>query len=118
LCLSYVDEVEVVAQGRLLQYRSPILSIFERAVELGAAHPGFLMIDSPQKNLGSGNADEAEFQDARIVSGFYSHLHEWLDGLGRGAQIIVVDNAPPAAAEQDVIVRYTRDSQRAPYGAH
>jgi len=92
------------------------LSIFERAVELGAAHPGFLMIDSPQKNLGSGNADEAEFQDARIVSGFYSHLHEWLNGLGRGAQVIVVDNAPPVAAEQDVVVRYTRDPQRAPYG--
>ena len=27
------------------------LAIFERAVEQGHAHPGFLMIDSPQKNL-------------------------------------------------------------------
>ena len=92
------------------------LSIFERAVEMGGSHPGFLMIDSPQKNLGSGNADEAEFQDARIVAGFYSHLQSWLNGPGHSAQVIVVDNAPPAMADGDVVVRYTRDSQRSPYG--
>ena len=92
------------------------LSIFERAVERGAAHPGFLMIDSPQKNLGIGSADEEEFQDARIVSGFYSHVNEWLNGPGRGAQIIVVDNAPPVTAEGDIVVRYTRDPERSPYG--
>lgn len=39
-----------------------MLAIFETALESNHAHPGLLMIDTPQKNLG-GLADEAEFAD-------------------------------------------------------
>ncbi len=31
------------------------LTIFEEAVESGVGHPGFLLIDSPQKNLRRGS---------------------------------------------------------------
>jgi hypothetical protein len=37
-----------------------MLAIFEIAWETNAAHPGFLMIDSPQKNLGQGDERDAE----------------------------------------------------------
>lgn len=108
--------VEASSGARTLIALAWQLSIFEQAVEANAAHPGFLMIDSPQKNLGSGTADEAEFQDARIVAGVYDHIHRWLDGPGRGAQVVIVDNAPPGAVEGDVIVRYSRDPEKPPYG--
>ena len=74
------------------------------------------MIDSPQKNLGQGNERDAEFADSVAVSDFYKHLHEWLQGDGLGAQIIVVDNAPPESVDSDVIVRYSRRVDQPPYG--
>ena len=58
-------------------------------------HPGFLMLDSPQKNLGQGG----------VVDRVYAHLGRWLTSAGRGAQIIVADTAPPAVADADVVVR-------------
>jgi hypothetical protein len=50
--------------GRTLIALAWILSIFEVAWETGSAHPGFLMIDSPQKNLGQGGDRDAEFADS------------------------------------------------------
>ena len=93
-----------------------MLAIFEVAFERGDPHPGFLMIDSPQKNIGgSGEVDE-EFADAAIIEGIYSHIDGWLKGLGAGAQVIVVDNDPPAATENHVVRRFTREATRPPYG--
>jgi DNA repair exonuclease SbcCD ATPase subunit len=40
------------------------LAVFEVAVEKGASHPGFLMIDSPRKNLGHGGTRDALIADA------------------------------------------------------
>lgn len=93
-----------------------MLAIFEIFWESRAAHPGFLMIDSPQKNLGQGGERDAEFADSVTVSDFYRHLHNWLSGPGAGAQVFVVDNAPPAVADQDVAVRFTRRTDQPPYG--
>lgn len=93
------------------------LSILEVSYEQDARAPGLLMIDSPQKNLGhAAGADDQDFADARLVDNFYRHVKSWLASDGAGAQIIVIDNSPPAAVSNDVVVRYTRDRQRPPYG--
>jgi DNA repair exonuclease SbcCD ATPase subunit len=102
--------------GRTLISLAWILAIFEIAWETGSAHPGFLMIDSPQKNLGQGGDRDAEFADSVAVADFYKHLHDWLAGLGRGAQILVVDNAPPAPVDDDIVVRFSRRADQPPYG--
>ncbi|WP_215546422.1 hypothetical protein [Amycolatopsis sp. CA-230715] len=59
--------------GRTLISLAWILAIFEIAWETGSAHPGFLMIDSPQKNLGQGGDRDAEFADSVAVADFYHH---------------------------------------------
>ncbi|WP_253783630.1 hypothetical protein [Nocardia amikacinitolerans] len=102
--------------GRTLISLAWILAVFEIAWETGSAHPGFLMIDSPQKNLGQGGDRDAEFADSVAVADFYKHLHEWLTGPGAGAQILVVDNAPPASADDDIVVRFSRRADQPPYG--
>lgn len=102
--------------GRTLIALAWILAIFEIAWETGSAHPGFLMIDSPQKNLGQGGHRDAEFADSVTVADFYKHLHDWLNGPGYGAQILVVDNAPPPSADDDVVVRFSRRADQPPYG--
>jgi hypothetical protein len=102
--------------GRTLIALAWMLAIFEIAWETGSAHPGFLMIDSPQKNLGQGGHRDAEFADTVAVADFYKHLHDWLNGPGQGAQILVVDNAPPPSADDDVVVRFSRRADQPPYG--
>lgn len=101
------------------------LAIFELAYEEGRRHPGFLMVDSPQKNLApetqidSGTAendDDQGFVGEAIVRRIYRHLDLWLSGPGAGAQVILVDNVPPPSAEGDVVARYGGAGGRAPYG--
>ncbi|MFF7258216.1 DNA recombination protein RecN [Streptomyces microflavus] len=92
------------------------LAVFEIAVEEGAAHPGFLMIDSPQKNLGHGGTLDTLIADAVAISDFYQHLSRWLADRGSRAQLIVADNSPPPAVENDVVVRYSRNEEHPPYG--
>jgi hypothetical protein len=91
-----------------------ILVIFEIAWGTGSAHPGFLMIDSPQKNLGQGGDRDAEFAEFAVAD-FYKHLHDWLAGPGHGAQVLVVDNAPPATVDHDVVARFSRRADQPPY---
>ncbi|MFE3865536.1 DNA recombination protein RecN [Streptomyces goshikiensis] len=92
------------------------LAVFEVAVESSAAHPGFLMIDSPQKNLGHGGTRDAAIADAIAIDDFYRHLTRWLAEQGSGAQVIIVDNSPPPLVEDNVVVRYSRSEERPPYG--
>ncbi|MFE5484150.1 DNA recombination protein RecN [Streptomyces sp. NPDC056527] len=92
------------------------LAVFEVAVESSAAHPGFLMIDSPQKNLGHGGTRDAVIADAVAIDDFYRHLTGWLAEQGFGAQVIIVDNSPPTLVEDNVVVRYSRSEDRPPYG--
>ncbi|MER5934683.1 DNA recombination protein RecN [Streptomyces sp. NPDC002054] len=92
------------------------LAVFEVAVETSAAHPGFLMIDSPQKNLGHGGTLDAAIADAIAIDDFYRHLNTWLAEHGDGAQLIIVDNSPPDLVEGNVVVRFSRNEDRPPYG--
>lgn len=106
---------EASSGGQVLISLAWMLSIFEVAYEQRAAHPGLLMIDTPQKNLG-GAADDAAFADIHLIERFYDHLTHWLAGSGKGAQVIVVDNTPPTNVAADIAVRYTRDPQEPPFG--
>ncbi|MYX32253.1 MULTISPECIES: hypothetical protein [unclassified Streptomyces] len=110
------------------------LTIFELSFEEGGRHPGFLMIDSPQKNLAPDSgpastelADEEEGSDASdadtpvvlgeaIVRRVYAHIQGWLESSGRGAQIILVDNVPPSSVESDVIARFGGPQGQPPHG--
>lgn len=106
------------------------LSIFEEALEKGRGHPGFLLIDSPQKNLRRGaqtqgvvdhpDADEGDddaiaARSTTIVDRIYDHLSALL-AKHPEAQIIMVDNEPPARAVDDVVVEYSADPDKPPYG--
>ena len=103
--------------GQVLQTLAWILSIFEVAYEQQAHHPGFLLIDTPQKNLGgAAAADDEEFADVRLVERFYRHIADWLEREGRGAQIIVVDNTPPPVAVKYIVRSFTRDPDHGLYG--
>ncbi|MCX4808535.1 hypothetical protein ACFWWM_23845 [Streptomyces sp. NPDC058682] len=44
------------------------LAVFEAAIESSATHPGFLMIDSPQKNLGHCDTRDAVIADAIAIA--------------------------------------------------
>lgn len=93
------------------------LALWEVAFEENGAAPGLLVLDSPQKNLGHGaDASDPDFADTRLVTNFYEHARRWLAGAGAGAQLIVIDNTPPHSVREDVVVRYTRDPEVAPYG--
>lgn len=93
------------------------LSIFESAIELNGEHPGFIMIDSPQKNIGIRASDvEQEFRDTKIVEGLYKHIIDKSKQYGDGAQIIIVDNEAPLIAQDYVILRFTRNKETSPYG--
>ena len=94
------------------------LAIFERAVEQGDPHPGFLMIDSPQKNLKpeTGGAAGDEFVDARHPPPRLGAHRRLERRHGEPAQIIVVDNLPPDIADDHVIVRFSGQADHPPYG--
>ncbi|GIH15664.1 DNA recombination protein RecN [Rugosimonospora africana] len=102
--------------GRTLIALAWQLATFEIAWETRSSHPGFLMLDSPQKNLGNSGESSAESADGATIERFYRHLDAWLAGKGTGAQIVVADNAPPPAAASAVIVRFSRRPDQPPYG--
>lgn len=106
---------EASSGGQVLVSLAWAFAVFEVAYETSASHPGFLMIDTPQKNLGGAAAD-TEFADIRLIERFYEHVEGWLAELGTGAQVIFVDNTPPAVAEDNIVVRYTRDPDTHPFG--
>lgn len=98
--------------GRTLIALAWQLALFEVAWESRSSHPGFLMLDSPQKNLGVAG----DLADSLTIERIYRHLEQWLAGRGVGAQIVVADNAPPPTAADDVVVRFSRRPEQPPYG--
>jgi hypothetical protein len=93
------------------------LSLFELAVDEGHPHPGFLMIDSPQKNLTpEGGARVDEYGDPAIGSHVWDHLLAVSERMGEQAQLLVVDNRPRSQADGAVVVRYTGVPDEGPYG--
>ena len=95
-----------------------MLAVFETAIERGAQHPGFLLLDSPQKNLAPHPERESEpdeYMDPAIVQRMYKHIVSWAEAHP-AAQLIIVDHEPPESARGFEIVRYTRRADRPPYG--
>jgi hypothetical protein len=93
------------------------LTMFERLVETGGEHPGYLLIDSPQKNLTQREDDSHdEFSDPAIVARFYQHITDWLAARPGQAQIIIVDREPPDPYRHAVVKYYSRRAGRPPYG--
>lgn len=97
--------------GRTLIALAWQLAVFEIAWEARSSHPGFLLLDSPQKNLGQ-SPDAA---DGPVIDRVYRHVERWLASAGAGAQIVVADNAPPPTVQSDVVVRFSRRADRPPY---
>jgi hypothetical protein len=94
------------------------LTVFEVSAEDDGAHPGLLMIDSPQKNLVPATGTPGDdYQAPAIARGVYEHLIAWATSTAAvGTQLIVVDNEPPASVDDFVVVRYTGDPDVPPYG--
>jgi hypothetical protein len=96
-----------------------LTSIYTQSILRSANHPGFLIIDSVQSGIGMGKQvkqeEDAEFQDEKIVEGLYILLKS-ISELQDYCQLIVVDNHPPEFMNEDVIVRYSRDPNKFPYG--
>jgi hypothetical protein len=92
------------------------LSIYELAIETRAPHPGFLLIDSPQKNLAPNTGQAVdEFMDPMIVQRLYDHLELWA-AEHPDAQLVLVDHEPPSSVREHEIVRFTRRADPPPYG--
>lgn len=93
------------------------LALFELAVEEGHPHPGFLMIDSPQKNLTpEGGLGDDEFADPAIGDHVWNHILSLASRFNEGAQLIVVDNKPRAQAAGRVVISYSGRRDVPPYG--
>jgi hypothetical protein len=98
------------------------LAVFQLAYERGGAHPGFLLIDSPQRGLSPAKSGAVESDpdiratSASIVDHIYRHIDAWVTGAGRGAQVIVVDNEPPPSGMENLLIRYSADPNDPPYG--
>lgn len=92
-------------------------AMWETAYEQQALAPGLLIIDSPQKNLGhAARPGDDEFADAKLVNNVYEHVERWLNGSGTGAQIIFVDNSPPVAVDEHVVIRFSGRDYQPPFG--
>jgi hypothetical protein len=91
------------------------LTLFERAIEAGQPHPGFLLIDSPEKNLSPEKVGDTELLDPKIVESMWAHMSMWCR-QHTGAQLIVIENTPPPIAGDHMIVHFSRDSNKPPYG--
>jgi hypothetical protein len=91
------------------------LTLFERAVEEGLLHPGFLMIDSPEKNLSPDKVGDTDFLDPKIVERMWTHMKRWCEHHPQ-AQLLIVENMPPSLVDDDVIIRFSRDPEKPPYG--
>ena len=88
------------------------LAILQEAIAQEGNHPGLLMIDSPQKNLFS----DRDLDAPAKADAFYRHLVAWSATDGADAQVIMVDNSPRDLGLPHVVVDYSGDPERPPYG--
>ncbi|MFW0775882.1 hypothetical protein ACLRGI_22250 [Paenarthrobacter nitroguajacolicus] len=112
-----LDYTHASSGGQTLISLAWYLAVWEVSFEEAEHAPGLLIIDSPQKNLGhSADPNDPDFADTKLVQNFYRHAEKWLNEAGLGAQLIVIDNSPPESVRDHVVVRFTRDPHRHPYG--
>jgi len=103
--------------GKTLISLSWFLSIFESAINIDKSHPGFVMIDTPQKNLGTNvRVGDELFGDTKIVEGFYQHVIDFASTNNDEIQIIIADNTPPEIAKKFIQIQFTGDPNIPPYG--
>jgi len=112
-----LDYTHASSGGQTLISLAWYLALWEVSFEDADHSTGLLIIDSPQKNLGhSADPNDPDFADTRLVQNFYKHAETWLKEKGEGAQLIVIDNSPPETVSEHVVIRFTRDPKRHPYG--
>lgn len=112
-----LDYTHASSGGQTLISLAWYLAVWEVSFEDADHATGLLIIDSPQKNLGhSADPNDPDFADTQLVQNFYRHAEAWLNGAGKGAQLIVIDNSPPETVRDHVVIRFTRDAKRHPYG--
>ena len=56
-------------------------AIYELSNEIDSRHPGFVMIDSPQKNIGS-DASDLEFRNTQLATNIYKRMIRKLNEYG------------------------------------
>jgi DNA repair ATPase RecN len=92
-----------------------ITSIYSETVQRLRQHPGFLMLDGVQRGIGlSAHEKDKEFRDESIVDGIYALLKELVEL--DDCQIIVVDGHPPEHMEDNIVVRYSGEADKPPFG--
>ena len=92
-----------------------ITSIYSETVQRLRPHPGFLMLDGVQRGIGlSAHEKDKEFRDESIVDGIYALLKELVEL--DDCQIIVVDGHPPEHMEDNIVVRYSGEADKPPFG--
>lgn len=92
-----------------------LTAIFAEAIQRSLSHPGFLMLDSVQSGIGIGATKDEEFRDQKIVEGLY-RLLEKMSKLTNKCQVIVIDNHPPDNVRNNVVVYYSGNPSKPPYG--
>lgn len=92
------------------------LAILELATERGDPHPGFLIIDGISKNLTPADAERDPELRPDIIERVYAHIKAWTAAAGLDAEVLLVDNRPPRSADANVVVRYSSDADRPPFG--
>jgi len=103
--------------GKTLISLSWFLSIFEIAIENDGSHPGFVMIDTPQKNLGTYvRPGDEQFGDRKIVEGFYQHVLDFVSKNRENVQILIADNTPPDIAREFIKIQFSGDPKYPPCG--
>ncbi|MCK8453247.1 hypothetical protein M5E03_03715 [Bacillus safensis] len=88
-----------------ISYLAAILS--SKKVDYAVGHPGFLLLDSISKYLGTIRSEEnAEHQKGRINDPeVYEEIYNILIELSKEHQLIIVDNTPPTKFSE--FVKYT-----------
>lgn len=91
------------------------IAFFNLFEEFSTNHPKFFLIDTPQKNIAGERSTNDVYTDYNIILGLYRSYIELLD-KNYLKQLIIVDNDPPDEFEDYIIVRYSRDPKKPPYG--
>lgn len=81
------------------------LSIMLLGISKQFHHPGFLLIDSPRKNLGADNKDVGfEFKDEEIFNSIIKTMYSISESNKDKMQLIVINNGYPEFLPKECII--------------